>query len=210
MCTSLILISGYCRTGKDRLYDILAQRPVPQQFKWRIYKDPNNPKNTFDLSHNYTRVSFADLLKLEAAHQYGIPEVVSDDEKDIKQFKHYVTGELVSARDIYIEWGAIRRDQDPNYWCKLAIDQLRGWKTGVVTDWRFLNEVKYALNTCSQVVTVRIYRSEIVEPPLHIRSEHELDGYRADFLLVRDDPEEFIKAVQRFPQYRGYVPGDTL
>lgn len=213
MCAAIILVCGYRRTGKDQLYDILARQSMPERFKWRVYKHPSCINETFDLSRTHVRIAFADVLKREASEQYKIPAVVSDAEKDIKQFNHYQTGEMVSARDIYIEWGSIRRAQDPNYWCKVALNPIRDLQdiTAVITDWRFRNEARYTLNTFKRVTTVRVYRSDVPEPPADIESEHDLDAYKTDFLLIRDDkPDEFAKAVEHFPQYREHVACETL
>jgi hypothetical protein len=206
-----ILICGYRRTGKDTLYSILTTSPTSvDRFKWRIYHRMNQStqiSKQFDCM-NYERIAFADILKREASDIYGIPMQVSDADKDIKQFVHYQTHELVSARDIYIEHGRIRREQDPEYWCKAAFAN----KTNtIVTDWRYHNEAAYAINHIDNVLTIRIYRSAVPEPDSSIDSEHDLDTYLTDFLLLPDGIEdEFNKAIIKFPQYINYVEGTCL
>jgi len=181
-------------------------------FTWKTYKHPDNkcPVRITPGPDKFvcTRTAFADKLKSEASEIYGIPSVVADAEKDIKQFEHYITGELVSARDIYIEWGAIRRAQNHNYWCKMVLESIDTNVTNCfVTDWRYPNEAKFMIETYNNVVTVRLYRSDVPEPPIHIDSEHSLDSYRTDILLIRDDLEnEFEKTLHKFPQYQGYIP----
>lgn len=207
------LICGYRRTGKDKLYSILKGTDVSERFQWRVYKNPANilviNKNLS--SNKYARISFADKLKLEASEEYNIPKRIPDQDKDLKQFIHPQTKELVSARDIYIEWGSIRRTQDIDYWCKEACKGIDTKKMYLVTDWRFQNEAEFLCNNYQNSTTIRIYRSEVPEPDLNIESEHNLDNYCSDLLLLQDDnPEEFAKALKRFPQYILYVPCELI
>jgi hypothetical protein len=211
-----VLLCGYRCTGKDSICNILMGKSMPGRFMWRIYKHPARLDQRFECdsstSTQYHRVAFADQLKQEAGIEYGIPLSIPDTEKDIKQFTHHKTGQLVSARDIYIEWGAIRRSQDPNYWCKIAFKSvpIDDNITCVATDWRFRNEGDFVMSSLVNVVTARVYRSEVPEPDITIGSEHDLDNYQTSLLLLRDDDAEFDRAVARFPQYRHYVPCETL
>jgi hypothetical protein len=211
---TIFLVAGYRRTGKDMLFNILSNPDdSTSRFKWRVYKHPDNEWMEFRGDGEYQRLAFADQLKREASLQYGIPLVVSDAEKDRKQFIHYQTGAQVSARDIYIEWGAVRRAENPNYWCAAAAKQVTDPNMKyVVTDWRYRNESRYIIKTLPYVVTVRVYRSEVPEPDLTIESEHDLDAETTHTLLLREDDheKEFVAAVKRFPQYQDFVPCETL
>lgn len=208
----VILVCGYRRTGKDTLYQKLSN---PNQensgFSWKIYQHPDRIREVFDKESLYIRTAFADSLKIEAGNEYNIPVMIADADKDIKQFTHYKTGDMVSARDIYIEWGAIRRSQDPDYWCKAALNLSNSTENTwiVVTDWRFQNESEYVLNNFTDTITCRLYRSDIPEPDVHIESEHQLDSYATDLLLVRND-DEFKRTAIKFPQYFEYVPTGTV
>lgn len=209
----VILICGYRRTGKDTFFTKLSSN-TNDLFHWRIYKHPNTLNLYIDHTLTYQRTAFADALKEEASIIYGIPIIIPDADKDIKQFIHYQTRELVSARDIHIEWGAIRRSEDPDYWCKEAFKRAALSSNDsccAVTDWRFTNEAGYTLDNYDNVLTVRLYRSDVPVPDSSIQSEHDLDNYRTDFLLLRDDVDgEYEKAIERFPQYIGYVPCESL
>lgn len=213
MSALVTLICGYRRTGKDRLYDILVNKPC-DRFKWRIYKSPSSYNHTFNQFPKYKHISFASELKQEAAIEYGIPAIISDDEKDIKQFDHPTSNMKVSARDIYIEWGSVRRAQDINYWCNKALKQVPHDPdmNCVITDWRFTNEIECAIKMVPKVVSVRVYRSDVPVPPMDVQSEHELDKYKTDFLLVCDNnhEEEFKRAVEIFPQYSNYLPEGVI
>lgn len=209
------MLCGYRRTGKDSLAQIL-NNDYPggdARFHWRVYRRPDS-KASLPGSVHYQGCAFAYILKQESAAEYNIPLVVADSEKDVPQFTHYRTGETVSARDIYIEWGAIRREQDPNYWCKKVCETFTDSEKVcyIVTDWRFRNEIEYVKSVTGGVTSLRIYRSEVPVPPLNIPSEHDLDGYATDLVLLRDDDHaaEFERALTLFPQYGEYVPTETV
>lgn len=210
----LLLVCGFRRTGKDALVQKL-NNTLDGAFDWQVYQPRGS---NIQMPHNVVRRGFADLLKQEVADIYNIPAVISDDDKDSKVYTHYQTGEIVSARDIYIEWGTFRRAQDPNYWCGKVLEHLTPEITTVVTDWRFQNEIVYAQNNiqrilfgnngeqsnCRAVCTLRVYRSEIPEPDMSVTSEHDLDDYPTDILLVKD-VDDFQLAVKRFGQYKDYI-----
>jgi len=218
----VILTCGYRRTGKDTFFTKLTGvNDKNNLFSWRVYKHPTATHKQIDLLLPYKRIAFADSLKEEAASKYKIPVIIPDAEKDIKQFTHYQTQELVSARDIHIEWGAIRRSDDIDYWCKQGFKPYRNIRSGyfndkitevlVVTDWRFHNEAKYVLRNFQNVYTVRLYRSDVIEPDINVNSEHDLDNYLTYFLLLRDDmPNEYEKVLEKFPQYKGYIPCELI
>jgi hypothetical protein len=153
-------------------------------------------------------VAFADLLKQEAHQEYGTQEPIPEADKDLKQFIHFQTGQLVSARDIYIEWGGIRRSQDPDYWCRAAFKEASNDSQLVVTDWRFINEFRYAFNQFQKVLTIRVYRSEVPEPEMKIASEHSLDDYQTDFLLLPDTGIIFSRRLRDFPSTPTMLPMD--
>lgn len=203
MDSQVWLLCGYRRTGKDTLFNRLIaidDRP------WRGYQHPNSIRaDPFaeTKSGPFTRVAFADALKREAREVYGIPNLDSMD-KDGAELIHYQTGAKVSPRDIYIEWGQIRRDQDPEYWCKRAFQEALPGSKIIVTDWRFSNEGLVTRTLFPNALSVRVYRASVPEPPMDIASEHDLDGETTDLLMV-PTVEDFEAARKRFPQYAEYV-----
>lgn len=200
----LTLICGYRRTGKDYLFGKLSTKTPASM---RIYKNPLVTTYNITNYNNFVRIAFADILKQEASGLYDIPTGIFDDEKDVKCYEHYRTGEMVSARDIYNEWGQIRRNEDPDYWCKLALRDVTTNRdiNYIVTDWRFRNELEYGREHFPTLITARVYRSQVEEPPNNVISEHDLDHLATDLLITLDNDEEFISAVKRFPQYRNYI-----
>lgn len=210
--TKILQICGYRRTGKDKFYDIISGNCDNNRFKWRIYRDPDENRSFVESGKiKYVKKSFASELKNEASSVYNIPAKISDNDKDLKQFKHYKTGQLVSARDIYIEWGKYRRSQDINYWCEKVLvsiisENIDDTLRYIITDWRFLNEDNYIANKYHDRMTIRLFRSDVPIPDKNEESEHQLDNYKTDFLLIRDDlNDEFGKAIEIFPQYKEYI-----
>ena len=196
---NVILLCGYRRTGKDSLYQKLNNE---NNYIWHVFQDPN--KNIiFPTKVEYIRSAFADALKLETSQIYGITHDEFD--KDVKNIIHYKTSELVSKRDIYIEWASVRRLEDPIYWCKAAftnLDYIDKWI--VVTDWRFTNEENYVKENSKNVITCRLFRSDVIEPDVQIVSEHQLDNVLTDFLLLSSE-KDFKNVIVKFPQYKSYV-----
>lgn len=203
----VILICGYRKTGKDMLYQKLSRKAPLDLFSWSIYASPlvdsSKVYNDFNTG-TYIRQALADKLKSEANTQYSISSYISDNEKDIKQFIHPITKALVSARDIYIEWGEKRRGEDPEYWCKCIEKPLLG-ETVVITDWRHPNERDYFVNEYGNVITMRVYRGDVIEPPKNVISEHDLDNVLTDYVLIFDKPGEWDILLEHFPQYQNYV-----
>lgn len=199
----IYLLCGYSKTGKDTFYEQISSNNV--MYEWQIYSAI--PKKQLDLENinkYYVRVAFANAVKIEAAQIYHIPYVVTD--KDCKQFIHYKSGELVSARDIYIEWAQLRKTNNIYYWANLVVQFiLQNYPTSdiIITDWRFVEEIEYIKEYFSQVTTIRLYRAS-VETNMNNYSEHALDNYVTDFLII-DKQDNFIEVCTKFPQYNNYT-----
>jgi len=207
-----ILLTAYRRTGKDYFAAILQGKQVPH-FKWLAYRPPNVQGVKLKIQP-YKQMSYAKALKIETSNIFEIPEFVSDAEKDVPQYIHKDTGALVSARDLYIEIGAKRRAQSLDYWVKFVCDdydQSPPETVAVITDWRFPNELLYTRQRYTapeDVVTVRLFRSDVPIPPADVDSEHSLDAEATDILLVPSH-EDFVVAKTLFPQYSDYVEAES-
>jgi hypothetical protein len=195
---AVVLLCGYRGTGKDTLFTEWEQG----RFPWKVYRNPSSEQPGLTIPLSPVRVAFADPLKQEVAERYGVP---INAPKEAKLWVSEITGDLVSARDLYIAWGAYRRSQDPDYWCKKGAELvMKAPGTAVVTDWRFVNEGMYFDKRFPDLITVRLFRSAVPIPPEDIESEHQLDGATTDYLLVTSQ-EDFSAAVEQFPQYRDYT-----
>lgn len=204
MC-NIYFLCAYSKTGKDSFYQYLsAKKSINHYDKWVLYN--NDYSKHFISDKKYIRLAFADELKKEVSTIYNIDLLIDD--KDKKQFRHYLTNEIVSARDIYIEWATIRKKEDKYYWVKKLINKILNYINDdvniIITDWRFIEELSYIKQYFDNVYTVRLYRSEIAQPHSAIFSEHSLDNYLTDILLVSDNLNNFKQVLLYFPQYYNY------
>lgn len=194
------LICGYRRTGKDTLYQQLnGEGQIP--FNWTIYAPPG----VTDLSAFHRggpRAAFADALKGEVQQQLRTAGVVFDyeAEKDTRvfRFQHRDT----TYRQECIDHGRRRREQDKDCWVKIVMDAAT--PDTIVTDFRFPNEYDFLHQSGHPLTTIRVFRGDVPIPDVTEPSEHSLDTFKTDFLLVLFE-SDFTDAVQRFPQYRDYV-----
>jgi hypothetical protein len=96
--------------------------------------------------YGHVRTSFAHQLRTEVAESFNGPGKLPF--LDMWTQDDYLKEEVV--RPLLIAWGCARRWQDPTYWVKRTITELKarhvGDRTslipvlGVVSDWRFPNE----------------------------------------------------------------------
>lgn len=144
-------------------------------------------------AHGFTRLAFADALKGIALDVDPIIDVtpnyagVFSRLSDALGTMHGWDGakQLPAVRQLLQSLGVATREWiDPHVWVEaLARQAHRVSGPVVVTDVRFINEVdwiKYAGGA-----TVRIERPGIDRTDTHV-SETELDGYRADHLVIND------------------------
>ena len=148
------------------------------------------------MSTSREKISFAQPLKDDIHKMLGMSDYDVESIKD-----DIVPGTTKTLRDYYIEHGANMRRKDIDYWCKqgLEIANLTTIKVCDFTDTRFQNEIQY----CSPCITTRLFRREVPIPDYHIVSEHSLDTYKTDFLLV-NSISSLIYAYIKFPQYLRY------
>lgn len=208
-----ILICAYKTTGKDTFFKKLQF--ASSDFTYDVYSHLDSNKENIFKKFNQTnikRFAFADMLKIEAAELYGIPKDIPDEEKEIKQF--LINEKLLSARDLYIELGAVRRSENINYWIEKVHKEilLTPDINAIITDWRFPNEYDFMNSHLNNVKTVRIWRKSVPEPihnpMLNQDTEHLLDNHLTDYLLLpKGDFNDFIK---KFPQYEHYIQIDTI
>jgi len=190
----LIVLIGYRRTGKDTLCQYLIEKkdisPLYPQFR----VDSN-------FCINGKRLALADALKEEVDEylktRFNITEIT---DKDKKQFIDNPSTPAKSARDYYIEHGQKRRQQDPNYWLDLVLDQINNDTEHdiIITDCRFPNELNAFKQIANRdVVTIRLYRQAVPIDDLDPTSEHSLDDQPTDFLLTDMVPSTPFQVIQR-------------
>lgn len=188
------LVSGYLRTGKDSLYlDFKGSR----KFRWLIYRRPKITKQ-FIIDDTVQRVAFADSLKRETKRQYPQLNLYNDSSKDtpIQDLQG------LTPRDLYIKIAKEKRDIDPDYWVK---ESHKNFPRGsvMVTDHRYPNEYEYLHRLYPDITTIRVFRKEVPIPPFTMTSEHQLDNFYTDFVLVSSE-EDFVELTNILPQYSTY------
>jgi hypothetical protein len=191
------LLTAYRQTGKDTFLRSLTC-PDESIKPWHFYGPPGV---TTPPIPNGIRIAFADEVKRLVHEEYCLDPTM-ESEKDRAIITHPISGKQQLLRHAYIEIALQERNKDINVWCRRA---LRNWdsKTKVtVTDWRFPNELEFVRTLTPDVTTWRLFRSEVSIP--ESETEHQLDTYPTDWLLVTSELE-FERAIQQFPQYRDYV-----
>jgi len=207
----LILVCGYRGTGKDTLYKQFINQ---LEFNWIILKHPKINKRFIIKPSG--QLSFAAKLKQEVLTYLGLPSSF-----DIEQFKNntlqtieQVTGLFINVdidktrtlRDYFIDYGETKRLQYPYHWCQQTLENINPKDDYMITDWRFKAEYDFINNLGYPINTIRVYRHDVHIPPL-ISSEHDLDYFQTDFVLIpRFNYELEIKSLLNvFPQYQDYI-----
>jgi hypothetical protein len=206
-----IFICGYKGHGKDTLVDTLQNGGF---YKYHLFVNSNfavtdkksgfSSEDIIDAIKKAQRIAFADALKNEIKERYNLDKIpITLAEKEIKNIVDrphdhkgdsdgLKGGELVSFRDLCIKIALERRKEDPDYWVKKAIES-RHPSTGdsastggnvVFTDWRFMNELSYFTSNNEKCITIRFFRANADIPSDNILSEHELDDFETNYIIV--------------------------
>jgi hypothetical protein len=213
---TLIMVAGYRGSGKDTLYKQLSDKNFKPEFNWKVYYNPNIDINKlkilYDLNNlQIIRISFADKLK-EQVRKNLINEKNIDETFDTEKYKDSPiscssskNNDNMTFRDYCIELAAKCRSNDIDHWCKLVYDNIieNDDKNIMITDWRYENEYIF-FEKLKQIISMRVYRSSIMIPDKNILSEHNLDNFVTDYLLVTNE-YEFKLAIKEFPQYSEYI-----
>lgn len=231
----LHLVTGYRGTGKDTLqkaththqieYPNHKNTKLPSTKNtpvWLVYSDPYTTHDVVAVNPCH-RVAFADTLKRDTHAYLGLPQTPAsyyESVKDTMIIPDPVSKQMKSMRHHYIDYGQLKKQFDSKYWCRQVLGGAN-YPIGsdvMITDCRFPEEVTYAEQIASKrgmkLYSWRVYRETVPVPLAEEKSEHSLDSWLTDVLLVIT-PAEFDKAVQLFPQYSQYklcsvlVPRDT-
>jgi hypothetical protein len=194
----LIFICGYKGHGKDTLVYTLQNGGF---YKYDLFVNSNFAvtggilsKDIIDAIKKAQRIAFADALKNEIKERYNLDKIpITLTEKEIKNIvDDRFDGRLVSFRDLCIKIALERRTEDPDYWVKKAIESRKPFtgdssSTGgnvVFTDWRFMNELSYFTSNNEKCITIRFFRANADIPADNILSEHELDDFETNYIIV--------------------------
>jgi hypothetical protein len=154
------------------------------------------PRSPFVTFVGAERVAFADAIRNIVSASLGL-----GDGFDYEKHKDSMVIREKTIRMHLIDAGTAGRKIDPNYWVKEALAPTFGMgKNAVVcSDWRFVNEFNACTNHPVNVngTSVRLFRPDVPVPAIDINSEHDLDGYKTDYLLI-PKPSDFEIATKTF------------
>lgn len=207
----LHLVCGYAGTGKDTFYKVLQsggqwrssqeiEAYSPHHYNFSIFGDSKGPSPF--VHPILERRAFADALKQESFAALNLPGTLDQYEHQKNTYMVTVEGAQKTLRQYWIDYGGWRRGQDINYWAKQIVDPLleSPHRDVVVTDFRFLSEYKYCVAKNVPVTTYRVFRSQVPIAPPSVESEHQLDNFLTDYLLL-NHVDDFENALKNFPQY---------
>ncbi len=216
-------LTAWKGTGKDTFFQELTtlrlSTSAPEtDAKWVVYYSPSTRrlhalKALFDSCVAKQRFAFADALKVET-HNYlrlkNCPANAFENVKEIALFQAYPATEFKTMRTFYKERAQYARALDPLTWTRIVHSQIEQERKShefidVITDWRFENELLKRHDAKRQPLTIRLHRKDALVPDFALageeESEHALDDFTTDFLLIPPGREEYEIAMSHFPQY---------
>ena len=244
---------GFSLTGKDSLIKDLQSKQISlgvnenenDDVKWIVYGNAEIPElNGYldletifdhDNSHSIKRYAFADALKVETHNDLGLINCPANAFENVKNTMLLPDvknpGCYKTIRKFYIDYGQMRRADDPLVWVKKVNEKIenekfalynvpmeqgfKGW-IDVISDFRFDNELmdrfysNGSFQSKHQITTIRLHRASVpVTAKLADRtidSEHNLDGLVTKYLFIPPGLAELYLALERFPQYKNYKP----
>ena len=179
--------------------------------------------------YNIRMFSFAKALKQEINEWYeryeswpqtfaavhkqvpgGLPDwVVKEDSPDMTD----PDSPYGKQRTLLQFWGVYRREQSVNYWVKQLAKQVLESRSDIalITDCRFLNEVRWIKSLGREGIIVKIVREgQVIDTANEHISEKALDGYEFDYTIssisveeLQTQADEFMELVEnreRFPE----------
>lgn len=178
---TILLLSGYMKSGKDTVGDYLVK------------------------NYNFQRFAFADCLKNQVAEIYNIDRSLLDTQKG-KESRTIVNNQEISIRQLLINHGKEKRNLDINYWVNIVSKDIlkSDYNKIVITDWRFPNEyykICENFQNTGKVLTLRINRLRY--PLLNDESETSLDNFEFNAVIsnTTSDLETLYNEIENTFEY---------
>jgi len=163
MMKQILLLSGYARSGKDSVANLLEEE------------------------HGYLRFAFADALKDMVATETGIPVALFHSQQKDTVIPH--SAPPTTYRDLLINIADKKRAVDPDIFSRLVGKQISESNAEyiVVSDWRYKREESFLRSFLeSQPVSYHIRRGRVMRAsivPSTAPIEHDLDGAPMDVVI---------------------------
>lgn len=193
------MITGYKGTGKDFLHSKL----LSGQLMFSRHLPFGNPVY---LVFSNSAEKLTVLCNGTARHRFAFADTV----KDIVH-KKYGDGEKNVMRHLYKHEAELAKLTKSTIWADIVFEKIGVMESRIadITDFRFPIEYETALHSGRNVITTRIFRSEVPIPPQEDTTEHALDEFVTDILIL---PwfDNFNTVLRLFPQYCNHVFSGTL
>jgi hypothetical protein len=200
MSVKFLLLCGYRGTGKDTFVDELLFR----QENWAIYGKEEGV-NYEEVYRIRSKLGLADSVKKQVAQQLGLPLSISQ----IDKLKDVMVISGKKLREWINEYTTKKAMEDKFYWENMAmklIDEDKDDNEYVISDFRYRRTYDFFSDNKGGVITARLFRSDNTVPDKKEKTEHILDDFITDFLLVPNvnTEEHFNKCIQILPQYNDF------
>lgn len=214
------LISGYRGTGKNTFANHLQKKD--SRFRYTVFSRTQfSYWRGIQLYSKHKEVSFAKALKKEVAAILGLDSWLTVDKRKntpLTAEEHIAyapywgdrpAGDTV--RDVLIDRARYWLKQDPCHYARIAMERecFSDKKDYIITDWRYLAEHQYISEKkgANNVITIRIIRAEVPVPPLTDDSEHQLDDFKPDFIVIpKGDKASRALVPKEYLRYRSSFP----
>jgi hypothetical protein len=210
-----LLLTGWRTHGKDTVLEDLTHEHFHQNWIVLTKRNPDKAFLSWQGCAAWNHISFAKALKEYVEELYGLPPTTSKD-----AVLPFLVNGCSTYRELLVLEGENARQKDPYLWCKQAFFgplKNKNWDSNprpiCVTDWRNFNELTFAQEWMKQnrpfskVVTARVFRDKAVVPSEEEKTEHALDGFPTDCLILPRDGfhRAYNLALEHFPQYEEYI-----
>ena len=171
----ILWLSGFAGSGKDTVAQILCKK--------------------FD----YTRVAFADGLKDTTATKYGFDRELCDTVEGKKTQRDTAEGKK-TIRDLLIEESAKAKELDLNIYARRVLDTIyaSNQQLWVISDWRFPHEYDFLKSALPEAQHTTIRISRVGWPILQVPSEHQLDTFPFDVVIMNNNLAVFEQDILRY------------
>lgn len=200
MSVKFLLLCGYRGTGKDTFVDEILFR----EENWCIYgKEGSNYEEVYKMR---SRLGLADSVKKQVAQQLGLPFSISQ----VDKLKDVMVISGKKLREWINEYTTKKAMEDKFYWEKMAMKLVEEDRENdneyIISDFRYRRTYEFFSDNKGGVLTARLFRADNNIPDKKEKTEHILDDFTTDFLLVpRENSEEhFNKCIKILSQYNDY------